>query len=134
MPTLDLQTEAYATTLVNNTDELMATLNGATSTVTFGPFYNPKVAMRVAINVSAIAAGTLTVSLLGYDMSSGVTWTVLATTALAGTGLVRLTVGPYIAASANAIAQDYAPVFYQLQCAIVTGPVTATIGVHGIGG
>jgi hypothetical protein len=134
VPVSDIASQAMATTLVNNTDELLATLIGATTSVTFGPFYNPKSVLRLAVNVSAITAGSLTVTLLGYDNSSGATWTILASTALAATGLVRLEVGPWIVASANAIAQDYAPAFYEVQCTIATGPVSATIGAHGLGG
>jgi hypothetical protein len=130
---LDKMVVSDVTTLINNTDELIAVLNGATANVTFGPFYNPKVALRLGVNISAITAGSLTVSILGYDQSSGATWTVLASTALAATGLTRLAVGPFVVAAANAIVQDYPPVFYQVQCVVVTGPVTATIGVHGIG-
>jgi hypothetical protein len=133
-PLSDLGNLALATTLVNNTDELLATLSaqGAGTTV-YGPFYNPRVALRLAINIAAIGGGSLTVTLLGYDNSSGATWTVIASAALTVTGLTRIEVGPYIAAAANAIAQDYAPAFYQVQCVVATGPVTATIGAHGIG-
>ena len=55
-------------------------------TVPFGPFYNPKVALRLAVNVSAIAAGTLSVTILGFGQSSGATWTILASTAIAARG------------------------------------------------
>jgi len=121
------------TTLVNNTDELLATLAGATASASFGPFYNPKAALRIAVNISAIAAGSLTVTILGYDQSSGAAWTVLASAALVATGLTLLSVGPFVAAAANVNAQGYAPVFYEVLCTIASGPVTATIGAHGIG-
>jgi hypothetical protein len=133
VPVSDIATVAAAT-CVNNTDELIAALSGATGSVTFGPFYNPKQALRLAINISAIAAGSLTVTLLGYDASSGATWTAIASAALTTTGLTRIAVGPLVAASANAFAQDYAPTLYQVQCTVATGPVTATIGAHGSGG
>jgi hypothetical protein len=132
VPVSDIATIAAATTLVNNLDELVVTLSSTSTTATFGPFYNPRAALRLAIDIGAIT-GSLTVTMLGYDNSSGATWTVIASAALSSTGLTRIEVGPYIAASANAIAQDYAPVFYQVLCTIVTGPVTATIGAHGIG-
>jgi hypothetical protein len=129
----DVRDVAYSTTLANNTNEALVTLTAqAAGTVTFGPFYNPKVALRLAINITAVT-GSLTTTILGYDNTSGATWTVLASTAIAAPGLTRLTVGPYITAVANSIAQDYAPVFYQVQCVIATGPVTATIGAHGVG-
>jgi hypothetical protein len=134
VPVSDLATQALATTLVNNTDELMVNLNAAAAgTTTFGPFYNPKRALRLAIGIAAIAAGSITVTLLGYDQSSGLTWTIIASTAIAATGLTRIAVGPDFVAAANVNAQDYAPAYYEIQVAIVTGPVTATIGAHGIG-
>jgi hypothetical protein len=133
MPTLDMMTTHYASTLVNNTDEPLAALAAqAAGTTVYGPFYNPKAALRLAVNITAVT-GSLTVTILGYDQSSGATWTVLASTALSGPGLTLLSVGPYIAATANVQALAYAPVFYTVQCTIVTGPVTATIGAHGIG-
>ena len=134
IPVSDVGNLAFATTLVNNTDELAVTLTGqAAGTTVYGPFYNPKEALRLAINISTITAGSLTVTLLGYDFSSGATWTVLASAAVGATGLTRMEVGPFIAASANAVAQDYPPVLYQIQCVVVTGPVWATIGASGIG-
>ena len=133
MPVLDLMTTGYASTLVNNTDELLVTLTaqGAGTTI-YGPFYNPKAALRLAINIASVT-GSLTVTLLGFDNSSGATWTVLASAALSAAGLTLISVGPFVAAAANVTAQAYAPVFYELQCVVVNGPVTATIGAHGIG-
>lgn len=132
MATLDVLTNEYALRRVGNTDELLGTLAGATSSVTLGPFYNPKAALRVAVNISAIAAGSLTVAIKGFDQSSGATWTVLTSTALTTTGLTLLEVGPTVPASANLIAQDYAPVWFEIVCTVSTGPVTATIGAHYI--
>jgi hypothetical protein len=134
VPVSDLASQALATTLVNNTDELITALSAqAAGTTIYGPFYNPHTALRLAIDITA-QTGTLTVTLLGYDNSSGATWTIIATTALAATGLTRIEVGPYITASVNAIAQDYAPAFYEVQCVVGSGGgVSATIGAHGIG-
>jgi hypothetical protein len=130
----DIATLAMASTIVNNSDELCVALSAqAAGTTVYGPFYNPKKALRLQINVAAIGGGSLTVTLLGYDCSSGATWTVIASAAIAATGLTRIEVGPYIAAAANAIAQDYPPALYQVQCVVATGPVTATIGTAGIG-
>lgn len=129
----DLATSNFVDTLINNTDELLVSMVAlAAGTYVYGPFYNPKAALRVAIGVAAIGGGSITVSLLGYDNSSGLTWTAIASSALAGTGLARIEVGPWVAASANAIAQDYAPTYYELQVVIATGPVSGTIGVHGL--
>lgn len=133
MAVLTLRDAANVNSLTNNTDELVGTLTAAAASVTFGPFYNSHIALRLAINITAITAGSLTVTLLGYDLSSGATWTAIASAALVGTGLTRIEVGPSVAASANAFAQDYAPAYYQVQCTVATGPVSATIGAHGCG-
>jgi hypothetical protein len=134
VPLSDLGSVEYATKHVNNIDELLITLTAqAAGTTVYGPFYNPKAALRLAINITVITAGSLTVTLLGYDFSSGATWTAIASAALTTTGLTRIEVGPLIAASANAIAQDYAPTLFQVQCVIATGAVTATIGQQGTG-
>jgi hypothetical protein len=132
MATLDVLTNEYALRHVGNTDEALATLAGATASQTFGPFYNPKPALRLAINITAISAGSLTVALKGYDQSSGASWTVIASTALTTTGLTLIEVGPTVPAAANLVAQDYAPVWYEVVATVATGPVTATIGAHSI--
>jgi hypothetical protein len=85
--------------------------------------------MNVGINITAIAAGSLTVTVLGKDIASGQTYTLLASAALAATGFTRLKIGPTITAAANSIAQDYIPRTFIVQAVVATGPVTATIGV-----
>lgn len=118
----------------NNIDTLNVRVSdGPAGTIVYGPFYNAKAALRLAVNITAIAAGSLTVTILGYDQTSGATWTMLASAALGSTGLTLLSIGPQIAASANVKAQEYAPVFYKLSCVIATGPVSYTIGAHDIG-
>jgi hypothetical protein len=134
LPQSDLGNLALATMHVNNTDELLVAMSAQVAgTTTYGPFYNPKRALRIAINIGTITAGSLTVTLLGYDNSSGAAWTVLASAALSSAGLTLIEVGPNVAASANVIAQDYAPAFYQIKAVIATGVVTGTIGAHGLG-
>ena len=129
----DLQSTALATSVVNNTDEALLVLTGATGTTAYGPWYNPKEVLRLAVNIAAITAGNLVVTILGFDQSSGATWTVLASAALSSTGLTLLTVSPYIAAVANQRAQVEPPVWFAVQVAVTTGPVTGTIGYHGVG-
>lgn len=134
MAVLDIRDVAYVTTPINNTDESALTLTAqAAGTVVSSVLYNAKNAVRININITAVT-GTLTVTVLGFDNTSGATWTALASAALGSTGLTRLTIGPYFAAAANVNAQDYPPTFYQIQAVVATGPVTATIGVQGIGG
>lgn len=133
MALLDIRDAAYSAALVNNTDQPLATLTAqAAGTVVSGPFYNPKKAIRININITAIT-GSVVVTVLGYDATSGATWTALASASLNSTGLTRLVIGPNIAASANLIAQDYAPTWIQLSTVVTTGPLTATIGLQGMG-
>lgn len=121
------------TPIYNSDEGALLTLNAqAAGTVVTGPRYNPLGALRVVINITAIT-GTLTVTIQGYDQASGTTFTLLASTAIAATGQTVLLVAPGIAASANAIAQNYAGPFIQIQAVVATGPCTATISAHFLG-
>jgi hypothetical protein len=131
-----LETQYFeATAVVNNTDNtIVPVTTQVAGTVVYGPFYNSKAALRLAINILDVnSTGTLTVTLQGVDNTSGATWTVLASTALNAAGLNRLLVGPMVTASANLIAQDYAPVLYRLSCVVATNPVVFSVGAHGVG-
>ena len=126
--------QAGATTLLNNTSDLALALNAQSAgTVVSQQLYNGKTTLRVNVNIAAITAGSLTVTILGVDPVSNATWTALASAALTTTGLTQLVVGPYIAAVANQRALVEPPVIYQIQAVVATGPVTATISVEGIG-
>lgn len=88
--------------------------------------------MLVFINVTAITgtSPTLTVTLKGsIDAAATATYTLLASASITSTGLTVLKVYPGLAVSANAAANDIAPVYSQISTAIGgTGPsVTATI-------
>jgi hypothetical protein len=111
---------AQATGTVNSADIQIGTAQGNSA------------GFNVSVNITAITAGSLTVTVQGKDAASGTYYTLLASAALAATGLTRLQVGPLIAASANLIAQTYIPRTIRISCAVVTGPVTATIGVSPV--
>lgn len=64
--------------------------------------------LEVYVNVTVYTAGSLTVTIQGVT-PDGVAYTLLASTALAATGLVRLRVSPYLTAAANAVAADILP-------------------------
>lgn len=81
------------------------------------------------INVTAVT-GSLTVTLKGKDETSGNFYTILASPAIAATGMTVLRVYPGLVASANAVANDVTPVTCQISSAVVTGPATATVSMQ----
>jgi hypothetical protein len=67
-------------------------------------------ALTVVIDVTAVTSTpSTTFTIQGIDRTSGKTWTILASTALASTGTVVLRVAPGITASANVSANDVVP-------------------------
>lgn len=94
-------------------------------------------AASVSVNISAIAGTTPTITFTveGKDPASGTYYTLLASTALNATGLVRLLVGPGLTAAANAAANAYLPPVFRVKW-VVGGTlpvVTGTIGVALVG-
>ena len=83
--------------------------------------------ITVFINVAAIT-GTLTVTLQGKDPFSNQYYTILASAALLATGPVQMTVYPALTAVTNLAGNSFLPSRWRVTTAIVTGPVTATIG------
>lgn len=86
--------------------------------------------VAIVIDITAITAGSLTVTLEGYDRVSGKAFPILVSTALAAVGTTVLKVYPGITATANLAASDHAPVSFDVKAVIATGPVTATISAH----
>jgi hypothetical protein len=78
------------------------------------------------INITAIT-GTLTVTVQGKSAVSGVYYTILVSTALAGTGLTVLRVYPSLTAAANLVANDLLPSTWRVSSTVATGPCTAAI-------
>ena len=111
---------AQGTGTVNSPDIQIGTAQGNSS------------GFNVSVNITVITAGSLTVTVQGKDAASGTYYTLLASAALATTGFTRLQVGPLIAAAANTVAQTYIPKTIRISAAVVTGPVTATIGVSPV--
>jgi hypothetical protein len=83
----------------------------------------------VFINVTAVT-GSLTVSLKGKDEASGTYYTIIASPAIASTGMTVLRVYPGLTASANATVNDVTPVGCQISSVVATGPATATISMQ----
>lgn len=73
--------------------------------------------------------GTATVTIQGKDQTSGDYRTILTGTAIATVSDQLLKVGPTVAASANAIAQDYLPETIRIQVVIATANVTFEVGL-----
>lgn len=84
---------------------------------------------ELIVDLTAITAGSLTVSLLGYDPASGKTWTILSSAALAAPGTVILQVSPQLPAVTNQAARDFLPPNYIVRAVVATGPATFTVGM-----
>ena len=83
--------------------------------------------MNVYINISAVGGGTLTVTLQGVDDLSGGTYTVLASSALNGTGLTVLQIYPGLTASANSIVSAPLPSTWNIKYVGAVGTPSFTI-------
>jgi hypothetical protein len=81
----------------------------------------------VVVNITAITAGSLTVSIIGHDPVSDTDFTLLSSAALSGTGQTVLTVYPGCTAAANSVANAPIPNVWSIKAVVATGPVTATI-------
>jgi hypothetical protein len=74
--------------------------------------------VKVGINITAAGTGTLTFTIKGLESIGGAYYTMLASAAQSGTGLVILTVYPGVAAVANVSANDVLPKTFRVE---VTG-------------
>jgi hypothetical protein len=125
--------QSQGTPMYNSDEGALLTLSAqAAGTVLSSVRYNPLGALRVVVNITSIT-GSLTVSILLVDQASGATVVLLASAAIAATGTTVLKVAPGLAASANAVANDYGGPFIQVQAVVATGPCTATISAHFLG-
>lgn len=86
----------------------------------------------LVVNITAITAGSLTVTIQGKDVVSGVYYTLLASAALASTGTTVMTIYPGETASANVAANSPLPRTWRVSSVVATGPVTATVGASVI--
>lgn len=102
------------------------TINSADQTNTNGR------GLQVVINITAITAGSVTVTIQGKDIVSGVYYTLLVSAALATTGTTILNVYPGLTAAANTVANGTLPRTWRISSVVATGPVTATVGASVI--
>lgn len=102
-------------------------VNGQTAD--FTPHGAPR-GMHVVIDITSISGGNLTFTVEGKDPASGKYYTLLASTALAGTGTTVLRIFPGATAAANVTANDLVPGTIRVRWTIGTTPTAAfTIGV-----
>jgi hypothetical protein len=81
-----------------------------TTTQTSADIANPYAnAVTVVLDMTTVGTGSVTVSIQGKDTASGKYRTLLTGAAITTNSTNTYKVGPNIAASANAIAQDYLP-------------------------
>lgn len=85
--------------------------------------------LNLFTNLTVTNSGSVTITIQGKDQVSGTYYTILAGTAISTVTTQRLKVGPTIAASANAIAQDYLPRVIRIQAVTATANPTFTVGV-----
>ena len=111
---------------INRYEQVMA-LDAATADVTINRSNKGATGLHLVIDITAITAGSLTVTIKGRDPISGKAYTILASAALAAPGTTVLKVYPAITAAANLSVSDILPPEWQVLADITTGPVTATI-------
>lgn len=106
----------------------MLTLTGATTNVT-GEDKDCAIAKGcvVTVDVTAITAGNIVVTIEGKDEISGKYYTILTSAALAAVATTVLRVYPGLVAAANVTVNDVLPTKFRVRVTTTTGPVTATI-------
>ncbi len=85
--------------------------------------------VHVHINITAWTAGSITVTIQGKDPVSGTYYTILASAALAATGLTVLRVHPGLTAVANLAANDFLPRVWRVAVTVGTADsITYSVG------
>lgn len=70
----------------------------------------------VILDMTVVGTGSVTLTINGKDLASGKYYPLLAGAAVTTNSTNRYRVGPWLAASANAIGQDVLPDIFQLVC------------------
>lgn len=103
--------------LNSNTDQTVFASAARTTTQTSSDIPNLRCnAAIVTLDTTAAASGSVTLTLQGKDSVSGQYRTLLAGAAVTTVTTNVYKVGPTVAASANAIAQDYLPPYLRVVC------------------
>jgi hypothetical protein len=108
---------------------VLANLSGATSSSQSADQtnFNGR-GVKVFLNITANAGGSITFTIQGKDPVSGLYFTLLAGASQASTGTVMMSVYPGLTASTNITANDVLPRTWRLQWTIAGATVTATAG------
>lgn len=82
----------------------------------------------INVDITAITAGTMTLTVEGKDETSGKYYTILTSAALAAVATTTLRIYPGLVAAANVTVNDILPTKFRVRVTVVTGPVTMTVG------
>ena len=113
----------------SNLDNItLITASGVTTTQTSADQTNINArGCHVWIYITALTAGSVTVTIQGKDPVSGQYLNILTSPALSATGFTALEVGPGIAVAANIAQSTQLPRTWRVQAAVATGPASFTV-------
>ena len=119
-----------------NTDAAAALINAVSTTSTQNSSdqtnYNGR-GVKVALNVTNIGSGSITIAVQGKDITSGQYYTILTGLVVTANGITTYTIYPGIAGVANASASDILPRTWRVQViANNANAVTYTVGASTI--
>jgi hypothetical protein len=113
-----------------NEEVALLTSASRTTTQTSGDLTNiTGNTLTVVLDMTTVGTGSVTVTINGKDPASGKYYLLLSGAAVVTNSTNRYRVGPTLAASANAIAQDYLPRTFQ----IVVTANNANAAVYTVG-
>lgn len=119
----------------NNTDQgALVTLTAAGANTVFSPMQNNVgcSGLLLVIDITAISASTLIITIQGFDVASGKFYTLLASAALAAVGTTVLTVYPGQPTTANISANTPLPKNWRISATTSGTSCTATIGASTV--
>jgi hypothetical protein len=111
----------FPTTLAGLGLKAGALAAGATDLLYSGGKY-----LALVINITNANGGTLTVTIRGMDPISG-PYLILASAGLVANAQTILRVGPALTAAANAVANDFLPISWNLDVLVATATMTFSI-------
>lgn len=98
-----------------NEEVALLTSASRTTTQTSGDLTNiAGNTLTVVLDMTTVGTGSVTVTINGKDPASGKYYLLLSGAAIVTNSTNRYRVGPSVAASANAVAQDYLPRTFQI--------------------
>lgn len=113
----------------NRSQVFLASAAQVAGTIVSETFFNPEGdALHAVVNITAITAGSVVVSIEAFDMASQTWYALLASAALTGAGQTVLKVLPTGVATANLVANDCLPEKFRIKAVVTTGPATFSVG------